>query len=138
MTDAYTLRNVTYTYGGSPVLDIGEMQIPEGEIVALVGPNGSGKNHLLHLLAFLETPQTGQIEFFGEESHEGNLLALRRKAGLLLQNPYLFHETVMSNMIWGCAEGHIRPRCRTCLFESFGTGRPCRLREPICSIVVWR
>jgi energy-coupling factor transporter ATP-binding protein EcfA2 len=101
MTAAYSLRNVTYTYGGSPVLDIGQMRIPEGEIVALVGPNGSGKTTLLHLLAFLEMPQTGEIQFFGEKTHAGNLLALRRKAGLLLQNPYLFHETVMSNMIWG-------------------------------------
>lgn len=101
MTAAYRLRNVTYTYGGPPALEIHEMEIFEGEIVALVGPNGSGKTTLLHLLAFLETPQTGEIEFFGEKAHPGNLLGLRRKAGLLLQNPYLFHETVMSNLTWG-------------------------------------
>jgi len=101
MTPAYRLRDISYSYGGPPVLEIGDLHIPQGQIVLLVGPNGSGKTTLLHLLAFLETPQTGEIDFFGEKSHSGNLLALRRKTGLLLQNPYLFHETVMSNMVWG-------------------------------------
>lgn len=101
MTLAYDLRDISYAYGGSPVLQIPKLQINQGEIVVLVGPNGSGKTTLLHVLAFLEIPQTGEIGFFGERFHKGNMLALRRKVGLLLQNPYLFHETVLSNMIWG-------------------------------------
>ncbi len=101
MNSAYRLREISYSYGGPPVLEIGELEIPQGEIVALVGPNGSGKTTLLHLLAFLEVPQSGGITFFGDEFHKRDLLALRRKVGLLLQNPYLFHETVLSNMVWG-------------------------------------
>jgi tungstate transport system ATP-binding protein len=101
MTFAYDLRDISYAYGGPPVLQIPELRIHQGEIVVLVGPNGSGKTTLLHVLAFLEIPQTGAISFFGESFHKGNMLALRRKVGLLLQNPYLFHETVLSNMVWG-------------------------------------
>lgn len=101
MTPAYDLRGISYTYGGPPALRIEKLQIQQGEIVALVGPNGSGKTTLLHLLAFLELPQTGEITFYGEAFHKGNSLALRRKVGLLLQNPYLFRETVISNLVWG-------------------------------------
>jgi energy-coupling factor transporter ATP-binding protein EcfA2 len=101
MTLAYDLRDVSYTYGGPPVLQIQELQIQQGEIIVLVGPNGSGKTTLLHVLAFLEIPQTGEIRFFGDSFHKGNILALRRKVGLLLQNPYLFHEAVLANMVWG-------------------------------------
>ena len=101
MTAAYILRDVTYAYVGPPVLTIGDLKIRSGEIVGLVGPNGSGKTTLLHLLAFLESPRSGQIMFFGEEFHKASLLVFRRKVGFLLQNPYLFHDTVMANLTWG-------------------------------------
>jgi tungstate transport system ATP-binding protein len=101
MTFAYDLRHVSYSYGGPPALQIQDLKVDQGEIAVLVGPNGSGKTTLLHILAFLEMPQTGEIKFFGENFNRGNMLAFRRQVGLLLQNPYLFHETVLANLIWG-------------------------------------
>jgi tungstate transport system ATP-binding protein len=100
MSAAYILSDVTYAYGGAPVLAIDHLVIPEGEIVGLVGPNGSGKTTLLSLLSFVEIPHGGAVTFFGEEFHKGSLLAFRRKVGFLLQNPYLFHDTVMANLTW--------------------------------------
>lgn len=101
MISAYKVQGLCFAYGESPVLTIEELQIPSGQIVALVGPNGSGKTTLLHSLAFLHVPQKGTIEFFGERQNRTNLLTLRRKVGLLLQVPYLFHETVLANVTWG-------------------------------------
>ncbi|AFM22819.1 ABC transporter ATP-binding protein [Desulfomonile tiedjei] len=101
MTPAYEIEGLTFTYGTVPVISLDRLEIPAGEIVGLVGPNGSGKTTLLHMLAFIEEPGQGDIRFFGQSCTESNRLALRRKVGLLLQNPYLFHSTVLSNLTWG-------------------------------------
>ena len=91
MKTAYELNNVSFSYGGPPVLIIDHLEIAAGEVVALVGPNGAGKTTLLHLLALLLAPQTGDIFFFGSKISTDSLLSLRRRVGLLLQNPYLFN-----------------------------------------------
>jgi tungstate transport system ATP-binding protein len=101
MTPAYSLKDLTFSYQDRPVLEVDRLEIPAGEIVALVGPNGSGKTTLLHNLAFIETPQRGLISFFGTTACKENLLSFRRRVGLLLQNPYLFHTSVLSNVLWG-------------------------------------
>jgi molybdopterin-binding protein len=97
----YTLKDITFGYSKSPVLTIPNLEIPAGEITALVGPNGSGKTTLLHLLGFLRTPRTGEICFFGDKVTEKNMLAFRRRTALLSQNPYLFHCSVLANVEWG-------------------------------------
>ncbi|MFH0824818.1 MAG: ABC transporter ATP-binding protein [Pseudomonadota bacterium] len=101
MTRAYDLTDVSYGYGNEPVLRIPRLEIGQGEIVGLVGPNGSGKTTLLHLLAFLETPQQGEIKFFGTRVREADTVSLRRRVSMLLQNPYLFRENVLANIVWG-------------------------------------
>jgi tungstate transport system ATP-binding protein len=101
MTSAYSLKDVSFAYREEPVLRIPHMEIAQGEIVGLVGPNGSGKTTLLHILAFLAKPQQGQFEFFGHIVRDGDNRSDRRKVALLLQNPYLFHETVLANIVWG-------------------------------------
>lgn len=101
MTIAYQLRNITFGYGDSDVLRVDRLDIPKGEIVGLAGPNGSGKTTLLHLLAFVEQPLNGTIRFFDETACGDNILSFRRRVGLLLQNPYLFHSTVLANLTWG-------------------------------------
>lgn len=113
MTAAYGIRDLVFSYSGSPALRVSELEIPDNEIVALVGPNGSGKTTLLHLLAFVAAPDCGSIEFFGRNAAEVDLLELRRSVGLLLQNPYLFHETVLDNLTWGLRlRGVSKKECR--------------------------
>ncbi|RMF93512.1 MAG: ATP-binding cassette domain-containing protein, partial [Candidatus Schekmanbacteria bacterium] len=98
MNDAYILKNVTSKYGDKVVLNIPELKIEDGKITAIVGPNGSGKTTLLNLLTFLEMPSSGEIIFKGEKVEEKNIVSLRRRIGFLPQNPYLFHNTVFSNV----------------------------------------
>lgn len=101
MTAAYSIESLTFRYGSRTCLEVNDLEISQGDVVALVGPNGAGKTTLLHLLAFVERPASGGIRFFGESVARHNLLACRRRVGLLLQNPYLFHTSVMSNIVWG-------------------------------------
>ncbi len=101
MKPAYQLQEIVFGYNQVPVLTIEELDIQPGELVALVGPNGAGKTTLLHLMAFIATPQNGEIFFFGEGSRKSNAISFRRRVGLLLQNPFLFHESVLSNITWG-------------------------------------
>jgi tungstate transport system ATP-binding protein len=109
LKSVYTLKDVSYAYEDEPVLRVGHLEIPEGMIVGLVGPNGSGKTTLLHILAFLAKPQHGQFNFFGQTVPDSDNLSMRRKVALLLQNPYLFHETVLANIVWGLRLRGIRP-----------------------------
>lgn len=101
MTLAYRIDDLSCTYGQQPVLQVDHLAIEAGEMVALEGPNGAGKTTLLHALAFVETPEEGTIRFFEERSSKDNAISFRRRVGLLLQNPYLFHTTVLRNITWG-------------------------------------
>lgn len=100
MNAAYHLKDVVFAYNREPALRVESLVIGPGELVALYGPNGSGKTTLLHMLAFVLTPQAGEILFFREQVDKSNLLAMRRRIGLLPQNPYLFHSSVIANVTW--------------------------------------
>ena len=95
---AYLLSELRFDYGRKTVLNIDHLAIPAGTITALIGPNGSGKSTLLGLLAFLLQPTTGELRFFGQTINRRNLLASRRRVGLVSQNPYLLRGTVLDNV----------------------------------------
>jgi ABC-type spermidine/putrescine transport systems, ATPase components len=61
MKYAYQLRDIEYAYGKTLALSLPVLNIKAGTTTALIGANGCGKSTLLNLLAFLSTPQAGQI-----------------------------------------------------------------------------
>lgn len=64
------LRNLQKVIAGSPVIDIPALDVGEGEIIALVGPAGSGKRALLDLLIGLTRPTAGTVRVDGTDPHE--------------------------------------------------------------------
>jgi zinc transport system ATP-binding protein len=62
---AIRFEGVSFSYGPVKVLEKANFHIHQGEFIALVGPNGSGKTTILKLLLGLEKPETGTIELFG-------------------------------------------------------------------------
>jgi iron complex transport system ATP-binding protein len=76
---------VSYPSSDGPVVDVDRIDVPEGEITALVGPNGSGKSTIIKTLADQLAPDTGEILLDGEEiaSYGGKELA--RELGHLSQ-----------------------------------------------------
>jgi zinc transport system ATP-binding protein len=60
------LRDVTFSYGGEPVLENVTFSVDDREAVCVVGPNGGGKTTLVRLILGLLTPQHGDIHVFGQ------------------------------------------------------------------------
>lgn len=88
-----SLRNVHKSFGSQKVLNDLSLEIPTGEITAIIGPSGEGKSVLLkHLIGLLE-PDSGQIEVEGESLiglRRSRLNRIREKFGMLFQNVALF------------------------------------------------
>lgn len=89
------LQNVTYKYPltKTPVLQNINLQINEGEFIAVVGPNGAGKSTLCYTLAgfaphFFKGEMTGTIEVAGMESSKSTLDEWVVNVGLAFQNPF--------------------------------------------------
>jgi tungstate transport system ATP-binding protein len=99
----YLLSQLTKVYGARTVLNIPTLQIESGRIYALLGPNGAGKTTLLNILAFLEQPTSGRIQYRGQLIHntESDLQQYRKEVIMVDQHPILFTTTVYKNLEFG-------------------------------------
>jgi len=98
------LRGVGFRYGGPEapaILEDVTLTVEPGETVALVGRSGSGKTTLIKLLAGLLEPTEGEILFDGFELRTLDYRTLRRKIGFVLQESYLFDDTIAANIAFG-------------------------------------
>ena len=96
-------EELTMRYGSVTALENVEVLVRSGELVALVGPTGSGKSSLLSLLAGLETPESGRVTLLGERLdrlNEDAVADLRGRAvGMVYQSLNLFSGfTVRDNL----------------------------------------
>jgi ATP-binding cassette subfamily B protein len=95
-------ENVSFAYeAGSPVLRNVSFRIAPGEEVAVVGWTGSGKSTLIKLLVRLYDVQEGSIRIDGIDIRDLDLRDLRRSVGIVLQDPFLFADTVAGNISLG-------------------------------------
>lgn len=95
------LKGITKAFGNRTVLDSVNLQIHEGEILALLGPNGSGKTTLLKILAFIEDPTSGEVKFQGETVSFKNTEKMRLQSTLVFQKTTLFDTSVYNNIAYG-------------------------------------
>src|SRR3972149_3051115 len=101
MTITAELKGVTKVYGDKTVLDSVNLQIHEGEILALLGPNGSGKTTILKILAFVENPTSGEVKFQGENVDFKKVENARLRSTLVFQRTVLFGTSVYNNIAYG-------------------------------------
>jgi ABC-type bacteriocin/lantibiotic exporter with double-glycine peptidase domain/CRP-like cAMP-binding protein len=102
-----SLRAVGFHYPQAPsakILDGISIEIPPGTTVAIIGRSGSGKSTLVKCLVGLLTLTDGSIAYDGIDLRELHLRDLRRRVGYVLQDPYLFDDTIASNIAFGEAE----------------------------------
>ena len=99
------LENVNFSFpDGKPVIQAVSFKLYKGEKIGLIGPNGSGKTSLFHLIMGLLTRQSGRIEIFGKEMEtEKHFKEVRPRIGLLFQDPddQLFSPTVLEDVAFG-------------------------------------
>tara|TARA_R110002096_G_scaffold105107_1_gene231380 strand:+ start:13454 stop:14449 length:996 start_codon:yes stop_codon:yes gene_type:complete len=101
MTNLYQLKNITFNYGANFNLADVCIDIEESNIIAIVGPNGSGKTSLLNILSFLNFPHAGSLFYNGIELTSNNFSQFRKTAGYVQQSPYLLRGTVFKNIELG-------------------------------------
>src|SRR5574343_264358 len=100
------IRNIAKRFGNFVALDNINLDIPTGELVALLGPSGCGKTTLLRIIAGMETADQGEILFSGAEAT--HLHARDRNVGFVFQHYALFrHMTVFENVAFGL---RVKPR----------------------------
>jgi ATP-binding cassette subfamily B protein len=85
----------------APILSEVTIEIEPGTTVALVGRSGSGKSTLARCLAGLLPLTAGSIGYDGVDLRELRLRDLRRRIGYVLQEPYLFDDTIAANIAFG-------------------------------------
>ncbi len=83
---------------GKPVLNDVSFQIKKGQTIAILGPTGSGKSSLVHLLPRLYDYQKGSIKIDGIELKSIDKKIIREKVGIVLQEPFLFSKTIKENI----------------------------------------
>ena len=95
------LKNITKSYANKIVVDAVNLQIHEGEILALLGPNGSGKSTILKILAFIENPTSGEVIFQGKKINQKNTEKERMQSTLVFQKTTVFSTSVYNNISYG-------------------------------------
>ena len=99
-----SFQNMGFRYGGpesAAILENISLDVPAGKMVAIIGRSGSGKTTLIKCLAGLLEPTEGTIRYDGVELKTLNYRDLRRQVGFVLQENYLFNDTIARNIAFG-------------------------------------
>ena len=96
------IRNVGFSYDGiRKVLHNLTATIEPGHMIGLAGPSGGGKTTLVNLICRFYDVLEGRILIDGVDVRDYDVASLRRKIGVVLQEPFLFHGTVAENIGYG-------------------------------------
>ena len=92
-------EHVCFSYDGKhPILDDISFSVNRGETIAFVGHTGSGKSSIINVLMRFYEFQSGRVLLDGVDIRDYSQEELRKNVGLVLQDPFLYHGTINSNI----------------------------------------
>lgn len=94
-------RNLDFSYNGTRVLHDVDLVIEPGMAVGIVGPTASGKSTLVSLICRLFPITRGKLFVDDTDINDWDLAALRRQIGFVPQEPFLFSDTILNNILFG-------------------------------------
>lgn len=94
-------ENVYFKYREKFVLKEINIHIKPGEVVAILGQAGSGKSSLINLLARFYDPSSGRVLIDDIDVKNIKLCSLRRNIGIIMQEPFIFSDTIAANIAFG-------------------------------------
>jgi ATP-binding cassette subfamily B protein len=122
-----TFENVTFGYDGvRQVLRGVSFEVRPGELIGLVGPSGGGKSTLVNLIARFYDVTGGAVRVDGVDVRELESGHYRRQIGMVLQDPYLFHGTVLENIRYGLPDAD--------LAKVIGAARAANAHDFVCKL----
>ncbi|OUJ18199.1 ABC-type polar amino acid transport system ATPase component [Methanonatronarchaeum thermophilum] len=101
--DRISLTDVSFGFD-SPILENVNLELESSEVLAVIGPSGTGKTTLLRLLSLFYKPDEGNVFFDNKDVwsvSKKQRLSLRRKIGMVFQRPNLFNSSVHNNVKYG-------------------------------------
>lgn len=125
---ALTLHGVRAGYGDAPdVLHDLDLDVPAGQVHAIVGPTGAGKSTLLRLLLRFSDPRGGSVRLDGQDVRDLDWDSLRGVIGYVAQDVFLFRGSVADNIAYGAPESsreEIVEAARLAAADDFVTALP--------------
>uniref|UniRef100_A0A7S0DCB3 ABC transporter domain-containing protein n=1 Tax=Amorphochlora amoebiformis TaxID=1561963 RepID=A0A7S0DCB3_9EUKA len=100
-------KNVSFQYPTRQDVEVLRglsFSVKKGQVVALVGPSGSGKSSVFRILQRFYPIQKGSIYLDGRKLDEYHPSVLRHRIGIVSQEPVLFNRTIRENLIYGCTD----------------------------------
>ena len=95
-------KNVCFSYvDGIEVLKDVSFKSSPGQMIAFVGPSGAGKTTAINMVARFYDPISGEILVDGYNIKDVKQISLRGQMGIVLQDPFLFNDTVKTNIAYG-------------------------------------
>ena len=113
-----TIHQLTKQFDGNQVLKGVSLTVNKGDVIAVIGQSGGGKTTLLRCMNFLETADSGTMEFDGEvydlaRISKGNVEKLRRKTAFVFQSYNLFrNKTALKNVMLGLTVARKMPKAQ--------------------------
>ncbi|MGH2620342.1 MAG: ABC transporter ATP-binding protein [Anaerolineales bacterium] len=102
-------------------------EIAPGQVAALVGPSGAGKSTITYLLPRLYDPTEGRILLDGDDLRDIALESLSEQVGMVTQETFLFHDTVLNNLLYAkpdASQEAVDRACRAANIHDFIVGLP--------------